>query len=241
MQAHPEKRLPDSTRGNHPHGHCIRACAIRNNTGLYHFRGLPRSVTTCQLPAADQSLAVIVTIKATASEGNSKKLYKSCTKPCTITELLTSTFCGVASMLVRLTYASRASHGLSSQLIREILDSSQRNNPARGLTGILCCNADTFLQALEGPRSAINALYNRLADDNRHKDLTILDYEEISVRRYAHWSMGWAGAKQANRELFLKYSCSDRLDPFSMSAEQVNGLLLELSANVSTISAPIID
>ncbi len=53
--------------------------------------------------------------------------------------------------------------------------------------------------------------------------------------------MGWAGAKQANRELFLKYSCSDRLDPFSMSAEQVNGLLLELSANVSTISAPIID
>lgn len=144
-------------------------------------------------------------------------------------------------MLVRLTYASRASNGISSQLIREILDSSRRNNPASGLTGILCCNADTFLQALEGPRAAINALYNRLAEDNRHKDLTILDYEEISVRRHASWSMGWAGAKQANRELFLKYSCSDRLDPFSMSAEQVNGLLLELAASVTTINAPLID
>ncbi|MBJ7545548.1 BLUF domain-containing protein [Pseudomonas sp. OA3] len=130
---------------------------------------------------------------------------------------------------------------MSSQLIRDILESSQRNNPTRGLTGILCCNADTFVQALEGPRTAINALYNRLAEDNRHKDLTILDYEEIHVRRYASWSMGWAGAKQANRELFLKYSCSDRLDPFGMSAEQVNGLLLELSASVSTISTPIID
>ncbi|PZQ27768.1 MAG: blue light sensor protein, partial [Ectopseudomonas oleovorans] len=116
-------------------------------------------------------------------------------------------------MLVRLTYASRASHGMSSQLIRDILESSQRNNPIRGLTGILCCNADTFVQALEGPRTAINVLYNRLAEDNRHKDLTILDYEEIHVRRYANWSMGWAGAKQANRELFLKYSCSDRLAP----------------------------
>ena len=64
-------------------------------------------------------------------------------------------------MLVRLTYASRASHSVSAELIREILDSSRRNNPANGLTGILCCNADTFLQALEGPRAAINALYNR--------------------------------------------------------------------------------
>jgi len=142
--------------------------------------------------------------RATASDGDSKKLYSSCTNPCTIGELLPKlNLCGVAS--------------------------------------ILCCNADNFLQALEGPRNAINTLYNRLTEDNRHKDLTILDYEEISVRRYANWSMGWAGAKQANRELFLKYSCSDRLAPFSMSTEQINGLLLELSANVSTISAPIID
>lgn len=143
-------------------------------------------------------------------------------------------------MLVRLTYASRASHSVSAELIREILDSSQRNNPAKGLTGILCCNADIFLQALEGPRAEVNALYNRLADDSRHKDLTILDYAEISLRRYSSWSMGWAGAKQANRELFLKYSASDRFDPFSMSAEQITGLLLELSETVSAIKSPVL-
>lgn len=143
-------------------------------------------------------------------------------------------------MLVRLTYASRASHSVSAELIREVLDSSQRNNPGKGLTGILCCNANTFLQALEGPRSEVNALYNRLADDSRHKDLTILDYEEISMRRYSNWSMGWAGAKQANRELFLKYSASDHFDPFSMSAEQISGLLLELSETVSAIKSPVL-
>jgi len=143
-------------------------------------------------------------------------------------------------MLVRLTYASRASHSVSSELIREILDSSQRNNPGKGLTGILCCNADIFLQALEGPRVEVNALYNRLADDSRHKDLTILDYEEISMRRYSSWSMGWAGARQANRELFLKYSASDRFDPFSMSAEQIAGLLLALSETVSAIRSPVL-
>ena len=131
-------------------------------------------------------------------------------------------------MLVRLTYASRASHPVSAELIREILDSSQRNNPGQGLTGILCCNADIFLQALEGPREAVNALYNRLADDTRHKDLTILDYEEIDARHYGNWSMGWAGARQANRALFLKYSSSDRFDPFSMSAAQISGMLQEL-------------
>ena len=143
-------------------------------------------------------------------------------------------------MLVRLTYASRASHTVSADLIRDILDSSQRNNPAKGLTGMLCCNADLFLQALEGPRTEVNALYNRLADDNRHKDLTILDYAEISVRRYSQWSMGWAGAKQASRALFLKYASSDRFDPFQMSAEQINGLLLELSETVSPIKSPVL-
>ena len=40
-------------------------------------------------------------------------------------------------MLIRLTYASRATSGVSSQPIRDILDSSQRNNPAKGLTGML--------------------------------------------------------------------------------------------------------
>jgi hypothetical protein len=143
-------------------------------------------------------------------------------------------------MLVRLTYASRASHQVTGELIREILDSSQRNNPPQGLTGILCCNADIFLQALEGPRDAVNALYNRLADDTRHKDLTILDYAEIDTRHYSEWSMGWAGARQANRALFLKYSRSDRFGPFSMTATQVNKLLSELSESASAISSPVL-
>mgnify|MGYP006202469355 CR=1 FL=1 len=114
------------------------------------------------------------------------------------------------------------------------------NNPGKGLTGILCCNADIFLQALEGPRDQVNALYNRLADDSRHKDLCILDYAEIDVRHYSNWSMGWAGAKQANRELFLKYSSSDRFDPFNMSAVQVAGLLQALSETLSAIKSPVL-
>lgn len=144
-------------------------------------------------------------------------------------------------MLVRLTYASRALNGVSSRLIREILEASQRNNPRKGLTGILCCNADIFLQVLEGPRDRVNELYNFLADDQRHKELTILDYEEISVRRYANWSMGWAGAKQHHRELYLKYSCSEHFDPFNMSAAQIRGMLLELETSISPITPPVID
>ena len=144
-------------------------------------------------------------------------------------------------MLIRLTYASRASHEVSGELIREILDSSQRNNPARGLTGILFFNANVFLQALEGPRDEVNALYIRLADDSRQKDLTVLDYAEINQRSYGSWSMGWAGAKQVNRELFLKYSAQDRFDPFSMTAEQIRGLLLDLSETVSPIKSPVLN
>lgn len=141
-------------------------------------------------------------------------------------------------MLVRLIYASRVSSAVSAEEIREILDSSQRNNPGKGLTGLLCFNANIFVQALEGPRGEVNALYNRLVADSRHKDVMLLDFAEISMRSYSSWSMGWAGAQQVNRELFLKYSASDRFDPFSMSAEQISGLLLELSQLASAVKAP---
>lgn len=105
-------------------------------------------------------------------------------------------------MLVCLPYAHRASHSMSG----EILNRSQRNKPGKRLSGMLCCNADVFLQALEGPRSEVNALYNRLADDSRHKDLTILDYTEISVRRYSSWSMGrgQTGQSRAVSQVFIE-------------------------------------
>ena len=49
-------------------------------------------------------------------------------------------------MLVRLAYASRAIDTVSPAMMDSILATSRKNNPADGITGVLCTNNYVFLQ-----------------------------------------------------------------------------------------------
>lgn len=52
-------------------------------------------------------------------------------------------------MLVQLTYASHATQTLGPADVKDILQTSQRNNAAVGVTGALCLANGIFLQQLE--------------------------------------------------------------------------------------------
>ncbi|MBC7547707.1 MAG: BLUF domain-containing protein, partial [Polaromonas sp.] len=92
-------------------------------------------------------------------------------------------------MLVRLLYASRALDTNPSS-ISTILAQSREYNPASGITGILCYGGGIFLQAIEGGRGAVSELYGHIQRDRRHKDVELLQYEEITERRFSGWTMG---------------------------------------------------
>ena len=92
-------------------------------------------------------------------------------------------------MLVRLLYASRAVDS-SADAIAGILSQSRQYNPTSGITGILCYGGGIFLQAIEGGRSAVSELYGHIQKDPRHKDVVLLDFEEISERRFGGWTIG---------------------------------------------------
>jgi hypothetical protein len=138
-------------------------------------------------------------------------------------------------MLVRLLYASRAVDQVSQEEMLKILSQSKANNPERGITGVLCSSGSIFLQCLEGGRMQVNALYNQIAADLRHRDVVILSYEEISERRFANWSMGLVNLEHVNPSLLLKYSESATLDPYSVSGTASLALLHELMARASII------
>ena len=89
-------------------------------------------------------------------------------------------------MLVRLMYASRAAEGLKPDALSAIVRKSTAHNPAHGVTGVLCFSGTVFLQVLEGGRSQVSQLYNRIAADPRHHDVVLLTYEEIAERRSLH-------------------------------------------------------
>ncbi len=82
-------------------------------------------------------------------------------------------------MLVRLLYVSRAAEPPNAQATQSILDSARSYNTPNGITGILCYGGGIYLQALEGGRTQINALYTQILKDPRHVDVVLLHYEEI--------------------------------------------------------------
>jgi len=138
-------------------------------------------------------------------------------------------------MLVRLMYASRAVESVNAEALAAILKRAKDHNAAVGVTGVLChcANAHIFLQVLEGGRSAVSTLYNRIAQDPRHREVILLSYEEIGERSFSGWSMGQVNMSRLNPSLLLKYSETATLDPYSVPGKASLELFNELVATAS--------
>ena len=134
--------------------------------------------------------------------------------------------------LFRLVYYSRSqvNHlGLSvSKEIKSILESCTRNNAALGLTGALVFNEHYFAQVLEGDRGAVTSTFCKIANDNRHSDLVIMEAVPVPKRLFANWSMAYAGHSDMIDKLYLKYAITIGLNPSRMTADSLLGLIAEL-------------
>lgn len=135
-------------------------------------------------------------------------------------------------MLVRLLYCSRAVD-TRPEAIESILSQARQHNPVSGITGILCYGGGIFLQAIEGGRMQVSDLFGHIQKDERHKDVALLHYEEISERRFGGWTMGQVNLSKLNHSILLKYSEKPELDPYSVSGRVSLALLEDLMATAS--------
>lgn len=135
----------------------------------------------------------------------------------------------VAVQLVRLIYVSRFASGLNRKDLESILRVSRAQNRRKGITGVLCYAPGLFLQCLEGPREAVNELYSRIVSDRRHRQPTLLAYEDIHVRMFEFWSMAYVRTEDLSEEVLLKYGAGQGFDPFAMSARQALGFLARIA------------
>lgn len=138
-------------------------------------------------------------------------------------------------MLVRSLYASRAASPLTSAVLDGILEQSRKNNPELGITGLLCVSKDVFIQVLEGGRDEVCDLYNSIARDDRHQNVRLLTYEEISSRRFGHWTMGQVNISKVNPALLLKYFKRAELNPFDCTGHATMALLNDLVESASIV------
>jgi EAL domain-containing protein (putative c-di-GMP-specific phosphodiesterase class I) len=92
-------------------------------------------------------------------------------------------------MLFTLIYRSRLQKPLSSGELQRLEAQARLSNARLQVTGVLLFDGDYFLQALEGPQAAVEAVFERIARDPRHDRIVTLLRDWAPSQRFSAWGM----------------------------------------------------
>ncbi len=128
------------------------------------------------------------------------------------------------TVIFQLIYTCALRDSVSCLDLEEIANTSRSRNKDRNITGMLLCQDGSVLQVLEGDKSAVLKLYEKISKDVRITNTLILIQRMTSEREFPNWSMGFKNA--------------DRIDgAFTLCAQSFPDVLPENpSAEVGTIS-----
>jgi hypothetical protein len=95
--------------------------------------------------------------------------------------------------LIHIIYCSvSAKPNFSAVELEQLLEVCRRNNGNAGVSGMLLFQDPWFFQILEGEPVALEALYDKIALDKRHKRIMKIIQEPIEARDFGEWTMGRA-------------------------------------------------
>lgn len=94
-----------------------------------------------------------------------------------------------------LLYASRArlAGPEAAAAVADLVAVSRARNARLGVTGALVYSGGHFAQILEGGSAAVAELMRSIGRDPRHADVTVLSEGPTGQRRFADWSLAYAG------------------------------------------------
>lgn len=135
----------------------------------------------------------------------------------------------------RLIYASTASEKfMSNDALRGLVQQCAENNRRAKIAGLLLLAGDQFLQVLEGPSKAVNALFRKICVDKRHRDLDLLSFESIGPAYFDNWSMRLVDLydlPMGSRQIFMrKYQHENGVIHIPARLHEVYSLLLDAKA-----------
>ncbi len=111
--------------------------------------------------------------------------------------------------------------------VTAILARARRNNQAIGVTGALLFTRFWFAQVLEGPRDAVEMIFERIQSDPRHGDVTVLSFLPAEQRSFPDWSMAFAGGptEAVTEALDRIVPLSSRIETLTAAGQDVLRLL----------------
>ena len=81
---------------------------------------------------------------------------------------------------------------MTTENLEALLVSARRQNLQNGITGVLLCSGEQFMQCFEGPEDAVQETYERICRSRMHKGLIVYMDSVVPVRAFDDWAMGCA-------------------------------------------------
>ncbi|RRQ48667.1 helix-turn-helix domain-containing protein [Maribacter algicola] len=116
------------------------------------------------------------------------------------------------NLIYELTYKSTMSDTIQISDIEDIIDEATETNKENNITGCLVCQDNNFFQFLEGPKSNVLLVYEKIKKDPRHYDLEVLTRKVNSHRFFPNWSMALLSDKDALDHTFKNRTINLNLD-----------------------------
>ncbi|MCA9274775.1 MAG: BLUF domain-containing protein [Phycisphaerales bacterium] len=143
------------------------------------------------------------------------------------------------SDLYEVIYLSTRREGLTDQVIvDEIVLPSGIKNRHLDITGCLWFSNERFLQILEGPREAVEQVYEAIRSDDRHYAIATVSTSPVTHRSFARWGMrALRGDEQNQIDQLIEYHAPNyhrqpakpTAQPDQPLIEQVRSFLVTLS------------
>lgn len=97
---------------------------------------------------------------------------------------------GKRTSLVHLIYFSRLALSSEPQLrtsqIGDITRQAQKKNEFSVITSFLMIDQNFAAQVIEGERNLVHETFNRITEDQRHRDVLICEWREIPKREFVN-------------------------------------------------------
>lgn len=132
----------------------------------------------------------------------------------------------------RLLYSSEAAlEGTEpevEQQIASIITRARLRNEAAGLTGALLFASNTFVQVLEGPIAEVEATFERICCDLRHRRLRLLELVVSEERIFEAWSMAGLGVDRRLRRVDATLDNLRELKAEASSVAEIVGVMQQM-------------
>ncbi len=102
------------------------------------------------------------------------------------------------SSIFQIIYISSATGAVTNEDCRTIVRRAGINNARADVTGLLLFNGRRFLQALEGPQAAVESIFARIKEDERHRAIVLLQAREVADRQFGRWAMAYDDPADGN-------------------------------------------